>query len=115
MVKKLILKYCIIQQHDLSAVTTDLSSHGIVVSGSGERAPQLGDLSSGFIDGDNISERKATETLRRHESCESLSDAVKLHITFISHNRSCNKITYWTYPACTFSLLKLSIILLPKS
>ena len=36
-----------------------LSSHGIIVSGSGEGATQLADLSSGFVNGDNISERGA--------------------------------------------------------
>lgn len=39
-----------------------LSSHGIIVSGSGEGAAQLADLSSGFVDGNNVSEGKHRET-----------------------------------------------------
>lgn len=35
-----------------------LSSHGIVVSGSGEGAAQLADFSSGFVNCNNISEKK---------------------------------------------------------
>lgn len=31
-----------------------LSSHGVVVSGSGKGAAQLADLSSGFVNGNNI-------------------------------------------------------------
>lgn len=38
-----------------------LSSHGIIVSGSGEGPSQLTDLSCGFIDGNNISEERSTE------------------------------------------------------
>lgn len=35
-----------------------LSSHGVVVSGSGEGAAQLTDLSCGFVDGDDVPERE---------------------------------------------------------
>lgn len=35
-----------------------LSSHGIIVSGSGEGAAQLADLPSGLVDGNNISDSK---------------------------------------------------------
>ena len=47
-----------LQHLDFSDVTTHLSSHGIIVSGSGEGAAELADLSSGFVNGNNISERK---------------------------------------------------------
>lgn len=43
-------------------VTGYLSSHGIVVSGSGEGAAQLADLSSGFVNGNNIAGRKQIDS-----------------------------------------------------
>lgn len=39
-------------------LTAYLSSHGIIVSSSGEGAAQLADLPGGFINGNNISERQ---------------------------------------------------------
>lgn len=42
---------------------TYLSSHGIIVSGSGKGAAQLADLSCGFVNSYNISKRKQKNSI----------------------------------------------------
>lgn len=61
--------HCKLQDWDFSDMAAYLSSHGIIVSGSGEGAAQLADLSSGFVNGNNISERQQRKTVRTTYGC----------------------------------------------
>lgn len=59
--------------------TTYLSSHGIIVSGSGEGAAQLTNLSSSFVNGNNIAERQWRNTIEITCGCSSWCYETRWH------------------------------------
>lgn len=69
--------------------TTYLSSHGIIVSGSGEGAAQLTNLSSSFVNGNNITERQRRNTIEITCGCSSWCYETVDYIKIRSDNLPC--------------------------